>query len=127
MNWVRLAVLAVLLYACYGCAVIPTAQQCEATKFPTEAALTECIKNAKDEADRQYEREDRRTREVDKIVALWNSCKYNDLLVFLNAKNLSRYDLTKLNRVKGQLTHADVPRRLRLIHVKCVDEVRFER
>jgi len=118
-------VVAVMCAMMAGCASIPTAQQCEATKFSTAEALTECIKDAKKEADRQYEREDRRIREVDQIVGRWNWCKHNDLLVYLNAKNLSRYDMMKLQRIKGGITHADIPRRLRLIHVKCISELRI--
>jgi hypothetical protein len=125
MNWLRLAILAVILYACVGCAVIPTVEQCAATKFPTEEQLTQCIKDAKEEADRQYEREDRRTKEVDRIVWLYNACEASDKMVFLNARNLSRHDLNKLRRVKGRITHDDVPHRLRASEIKCVDEVRI--
>jgi len=118
-------VVAVMCAMMAGCASIPTAQQCEATKWPTEEALTECIKNAKAEADRQYEREDRRIIEVDKIVGKWNWCKANNLLVLLDARNLSRGEMMKMQRIRGTITHDDIPKRLRLIRVRCVEELRI--
>ena len=70
MNWVRLAILAGLLYACYGCVSIPTVDECQASRFETEAELTQCIIDAEAELDRIYELEDRWARERD----IWVLC-----------------------------------------------------
>ena len=81
MNWKTMKILSdfitvalVVIVMCAmmaGCASVPTVDECQASRFPTEGQLTECIKDAEAELDRQYELEDRWAREQD----IWQLCE----------------------------------------------------
>ncbi len=72
----------------------------------------------------QYERDDRRSIERDKIAYKLNNCTHSGGILMIDMRNITHGQLVKLDNTRIH-TADNLPKNIRLMDVRCVDRSIF--
>ncbi len=120
-------IVSILLLGGVGCAGIPlSVDQCNAATYATAHEAELCLKAAADYVTEQYDREDRRIKRFDKLIAKLNACDRLAQYSVVEIRRIGRSklpnsrEMTKARRTHGYpYTHDNVNPRIMSLDVQC--------